>query len=67
MRPIQKFQFKKGITVDGKAGEATIRMLNMSDHKKFIRIAISMDKYKMLPEKMPAKYVWVNLPGIICN
>jgi murein L,D-transpeptidase YcbB/YkuD len=60
---IKKFQLRKGITVDGKAGEATIRMLNLSDRKKFIRIAISMDKYKMLPEKMPAKYVWVNLPG----
>ncbi len=60
---IKKFQRKKEITVDGKAGEATIRMLNMSDREKFIRIAISMDKYKMLPGKMPAKYVWVNLPG----
>jgi murein L,D-transpeptidase YcbB/YkuD len=60
---IKKFQRRKGITVDGKAGEATIRMLNVSDREKFIRIAISMDKYKMLPGKMPAKYVWVNLPG----
>ena len=60
---IKKFQHKTGITVDGKAGEGTIRMLNTSDREKFIRIAISMDKYKMLPEKMPAKYIWVNLPG----
>jgi murein L,D-transpeptidase YcbB/YkuD len=35
----------------------------MSDRERFIRIAISMDKYKMLPEQMPGKYVWVNLPG----
>ncbi|MBI5856948.1 MAG: L,D-transpeptidase family protein [Sphingobacteriales bacterium] len=60
---VKKFQEKKGITVDGKAGEGTVRMLNMSDREKFIRIAISMDKYKMLPEKMPSKYIWVNLPG----
>lgn len=38
-------------------------MMNMNDREKFIRIAISMDKYKMLPEKMPSRYVWVNLPG----
>lgn len=57
---IKLFQKKKGITVDGKAGEGTIRMLNVNDREKFIRIAISMDKYKMLPEKMPAKYIWVN-------
>lgn len=35
-------------------------MLNVSDREKFIRIAISMDKYKKLPEKMPSKYIWVN-------
>lgn len=57
---IKLYQKKKGITVDGRAGEATIRMLNVSDREKFIRIAISMDKYKMLPEKMPSRYIWVN-------
>ncbi len=60
---IKKFQQKAGIAVDGKAGEGTVRMLNTSDREKFIRIAISMDKYKMLPEKMPDHYLWVNLPG----
>ncbi|MEO7923925.1 MAG: L,D-transpeptidase family protein [Chitinophagaceae bacterium] len=58
---IKQFQQKKGITVDGRAGEGTVRMLNVNDREKFIRIAISMDKYKMLPEKMPAKYIWVNV------
>jgi murein L,D-transpeptidase YcbB/YkuD len=60
---IKKFQQKKGIAADGRAGEGTIRMMNMNDREKFIRIAISMDKYKMLPEKMPPKYIWVNLPS----
>ena len=60
---IKKFQHKKEIAVDGKVGAGTIRMLNMSDHEKFIRIAISMDKYKMMPETMPSKYIWVNLPS----
>ncbi|MBL7730120.1 MAG: L,D-transpeptidase family protein [Chitinophagaceae bacterium] len=57
---IKKFQKDKNITVDGKAGEGTIRMLNTNDKEKFIRIAISMDRYKMLPEKMPDRYIWVN-------
>lgn len=57
---VKKFQQRKGITVDGRAGEATVRMLNVNDREKFIRIAISMDKYKMLPEQMPSKYIWVN-------
>ncbi len=60
---VKKFQEKKNITVDGRAGEGTLRMLNDNDRDRFIRIAISMDKYKMLPEKMPSKYVWVNIPS----
>lgn len=57
---VKKFQLEKGITVDGIAGEGTVRMLNLSDHDKFIRIAISLDKYKKLPAEMPSKYIWVN-------
>lgn len=57
---IKLFQKKKGIAVDGRAGEGTVRIMNVNDREKFIRIAISMDKYKMLPEQMPSKYIWVN-------
>lgn len=57
---VKKFQKEKNITVDGKAGEGTIRMLNSSDKDKFVRIAISMDKYKHLPDNLPNKFIWVN-------
>ena len=60
---VKKFQAARGITADGKAGNETIRLLNESDKDKFVRIAITLDRYKMLPEKMPLRYVWVNLPG----
>lgn len=60
---IKTFQRAREITVDGKAGSETIRLLNQTDKDRFVRIAISLDRYKMLPEKMPARYVWVNLPG----
>ncbi|MBC7949020.1 MAG: L,D-transpeptidase family protein [Chitinophagaceae bacterium] len=60
---IRSYQKKKGLTVDGKAGSGTIRMLNLTDKEKFIRIAIAMDRYKLLPERMPSRYVWVNLPS----
>lgn len=60
---IKKFQQKKAIAVDGRVGEGTLRMLNINDREKFIRLAISMDKYKMLPETMPSKYIWVNVPA----
>ena len=60
---VKKFQGLRDITVDGKAGNETIRLLNETDRDRFVRIAITLDRYKMLPEKMPPRYVWVNLPG----
>jgi murein L,D-transpeptidase YcbB/YkuD len=60
---IKKYQEKMKLKVDGKAGGETIRSLNLTDKNKFVRIALSLDKYKMLPAKMPDKYVWVNLAG----
>jgi murein L,D-transpeptidase YcbB/YkuD len=62
-KAIKKYQQKNKLTVDGKAGGETIRSLNLTDRDKFIRIALTLDKYKMLPAKMPLKYIWVNLPG----
>jgi murein L,D-transpeptidase YcbB/YkuD len=60
---LKKYQKSKKLKVDGKAGSETIRALNLTDENKFIRIALTLDKYKMLPAKMPAKYIWVNLAG----
>jgi murein L,D-transpeptidase YcbB/YkuD len=60
---LKKYQTDKRLTVDGKIGSQTIRDLNLSDEEKFKRIAITLDRYKMLDEKMPDKYIWVNLPS----
>jgi murein L,D-transpeptidase YcbB/YkuD len=60
---IKHYQKKVNIQADGVAGEGTIRMLNTTDREKFIRISISLDRYKLLPEEMPYQYVWVNIPG----
>lgn len=57
---VKKFQQEKGLAADGRAGEATVRMLNVNDEEKFFRVAISLDKYKMLPPQMPSRYIWVN-------
>ena len=60
---IKNFQKKKGLKLDGKISTSLIKLMNSSDIEKFKRIAITLDKYKMLPEKMPERYIWVNLPG----
>ena len=60
---VSKYQKQKGLKADGKISASLIKSLNTSDAERFKRIAITLDRYKQLPEKMPEKYIWVNLPG----
>ena len=62
-KAIKKYQTQNGLLADGKYGRNLINALNSNDVEKFKRIAITLDRYKQLPEKMPEKYIWVNLPG----
>jgi L,D-transpeptidase YcbB len=60
---IKKYQKLKGIKTDGKFSESLIKLMNSTDVERFKRIAITLDRYKQLPDSMPEKYVWVNIPG----
>jgi L,D-transpeptidase YcbB len=60
---IKKYQNAKGLKADGRFGDAVVKSLNNTDLNKFVRIAITLDRYKQLPDKMPETFVWVNLPG----
>lgn len=60
-RAIRRYQKKKGLKADGRMSEALIRRLNSTDREKLIRIAINLDRYKLL-KPMPDQYVWVNIP-----
>jgi len=60
---IKKYQVQKRLKADGKFGKELISSLNSNDAERFKRIAITLDRYKQLPDKMPEKYIWVNLPG----
>ena len=60
---LKKYQKLKKLTVDGKIGNEVINTLNATDLVKYDRIAVTLDRYKQLPDTMPVKYIWVNLPG----
>lgn len=60
---IKRYQVQKGLKTDGKYGKELVSSLNSNDVERFKRIAITLDRYKQLPEKMPEKYIWVNLPA----
>lgn len=60
---IKKYQQQKKLAADGKISSALIRLLNTTDLERFNRIAITLDRYKQMPETMPEKYILVNLPA----
>jgi L,D-transpeptidase YcbB len=61
-RELKKYQAKHHLTIDGKAGAQVVKLLNSTDNVKFKRIAITLDRYKLLPP-LPESYIWVNLPA----
>jgi L,D-transpeptidase YcbB len=60
---VKKYQLQKGLKQDGKITTGLIRQMNTNDMERFKRVAITLDRYKQLPSKMPEKYIWVNLPA----
>jgi murein L,D-transpeptidase YcbB/YkuD len=58
-----KVQKQRKLTVDGKFGNQLVSSLNSSDIEKFTRIAINLDRYKLMPDTLPVRYIWVNLPS----
>lgn len=60
---VKKYQQQKKMNADGKISSSLIRQLNTTDIEKYNRIAITLDRYKQMPDSMPEQYIFVNLPG----
>lgn len=58
---IRTYQKKRGLKADGKISQALISKLNDTGRERFIRIAITLDRYKMMGS-LPEQYIWVNIP-----
>jgi murein L,D-transpeptidase YcbB/YkuD len=59
---IKKYQKRKEIKADGKISSALVERLNNTDKQKFVRVAINLDRYKLLPV-LPEQYIFVNIPS----
>jgi L,D-transpeptidase YcbB len=59
------YQKEKGLRVTGKINEETVNALNNTEWERFIRAAITLDRYKQLSDTMPLTYVWVNIPAFM--
>jgi murein L,D-transpeptidase YcbB/YkuD len=62
-KAIRSYQESRGLKVTGRVNETTVNNLNNTDWEKFKRIAINLDRFKLLPDTLPQTYVWVNLPS----
>jgi len=60
---IKKIQEKKSLEVDGKYGRQLIFALNNTDHEKYLKLVINMDRLRRNREAYPNRYLWVNLPS----
>ena len=60
---LKKYQTVHKIKKDGKITAKLVDIMNNNDREKFRRIAITLDRYKQLPDTMPSRFLWVNLPS----
>ena len=60
---IRKYQQFRNTAATGKISEALVRSLNNTDWEKFKTVALTLDRYKLLPDTLPSTYVLVNLPS----
>lgn len=60
---VRTYQEEKKLTVDGKAGPVVVKSLNDTDWERFTRIAINLDRYKLMADSLPVRYAWVNIPS----
>ncbi|HSB91746.1 MAG TPA: L,D-transpeptidase family protein, partial [Flavitalea sp.] len=60
---IGDYQAANKMKVTGRLNENTVNRLNATPWERFKQIAITLDKYKQLPDSMPVSYVMVNIPN----
>lgn len=60
---IRKYQKAKNLQPTGRVNDKMVSALNETDIERFKRIAVNLDRYKLLPDSLPHTYLWVNLPG----
>jgi L,D-transpeptidase YcbB len=60
---ILSFQRKYEFKITGHISNSLVDKLNNTDLEKFKRIAVTLDRYKQLPDSLPVSYAWVDLPA----
>jgi len=59
---VKRFQKRHQLTVDGKVGRGTQRILNISVNSKINRVLLNIDRIKWLPRYTNKRHIIVNIP-----
>lgn len=62
---IAKYQTAKKLKATGRINDNTVKLLNDYNWERYKRIALSLDKYRLMADTMPTTYVWVNIPSYL--
>lgn len=60
---IRAFQKEFNMYEDGLAGKRTIQLLNRPFHDWMVQAAVNMDRWRKLPDSLPTRFIFVNIPG----
>ncbi|PUZ24544.1 Murein L,D-transpeptidase YcbB/YkuD [Chitinophaga costaii] len=60
---IKAFQEEFNMYADGKAGKKTLQALNRPYSDWMEQAAVNLDRWRKLPDSLPHRYIFVNLPG----
>lgn len=60
---VKAYQKKKAIKADGKITSSLIKKLNLTDAMRLKRIMVTLDRYKLMDQALPDRYLVVNLPA----
>jgi murein L,D-transpeptidase YcbB/YkuD len=58
-----QYQKSKGLKETGRINANTVQSLNFTNWEKFKRVAVTLDRYRLLPDTLPPTYIWVTLPS----
>ena len=60
---VKQFQNTHGITPDGVINKKTIAALNVPLSRRIVQIAINIERWKSLPDRLGERYIMVNIAG----
>jgi murein L,D-transpeptidase YcbB/YkuD len=60
---VAAFQTRHGLTPDSAAGPATMRALRVPLAHRVEQIQLTLERWRWLPDTVPARYAVVNIPG----